>query len=447
MTRERPRNVEPREALARVFEWSSAREFAGYSKHDALNSPVLRALSLDRRFLRLAWIQAVMRCPWNVRPLVGVPRARNPKGIGLFAHAYLDAADVLDRGGAGIGALSADMCREKAETLCTWLIVNASPQAGPSEELCRSFDVHGAAVGAPAETPLQGLGWGYHYPWQDVGFFQPAFFPNRVVTCWIGFAFLRAHEATGEEKYLCAAREIAVFLLRNPRILFENEDQLCLSYVPLEEIDWAVMDVSALTAAFCSRLASRSGVDTEEATVLREKARRLVGFVVDKQTEYGAWYYTWPSKASRLRHDNYHTGIILDCLADTMTCTGDHGHEEAYRRGLEYYRNTLFTREGAPRWMNDRTYPFDVHGAAAGVLAFSRAARYYAHEAAHPDGAAARDCAETAHRVLDWALTHLYSGDGYFYYRRGRLMTRRFCLMRWCNGWMSRALAQSLRFL
>lgn len=97
--------------------------------------------------------------------------------------------------------------------------------------------------------------------------------------------------------------------------------------------------------------------------------------------------------------------------------------------------------------MNDRTWPLDVHGAAAGILAFSRAARYFAHEAAARDDVAGQAWADTSRKVLRWALEHLYSGDGYFYYQAGRFFTKKFCLMRWCNGWMSRALAQSLRFL
>lgn len=436
----------PAPILDRVLAWSETRDYAGYSKHDALNSPLLKSLSLGARLPRLVLTQAVMRWPWNVRALLGVPRARNPKGVGLFAHAWLDAASLLDGEDVRIGALSPSACREKADALLTWLIANASPEAGPSIELCRSFDIAAKAGEQPGGRSLEGMGWGYHYPWQDVGFFQPAFFPNRVVTCWIGFAFLRAHEVTGDEKYLRAAAEIAVFLRRNPRILFKSEDQLCLSYVPLEDIDWAVMDVSALTAAFCSQLASRTGVDPQDAAELREDARRLIAFVVDKQTEYGAWYYTWPSKDSRIRHDNYHTGIVLDCLVDTMIGTGNHQHEASYRKGLEYYRGALFREDGAPRWMNDRTYPFDVHGAAAGILAFSRAARYYGQEAPRPDGSVAQEWAEMSRKILDWAVTHLYSGDGYFYYQEGRVFTKRFCLMRWCNGWMSRALAQFLRF-
>ena len=228
---------------------------AGHSKHDALNSPFLHALTCGNRFLRLAATQAVMRFPFNTRSLFGVPRLRNPKGIGLFAHAWLDFAGHLRRRPGEGGGMSADGCSLEAEKLLSWLVRQASPQARPSERLARAFGAEGHTPPQSGTGRLKGLGWGYHYDWQDKGFFQPAHFPNRVVSCWIGFAFLRACEITGEEKYLAAAREIASFLLENPRRLVETADQLCLSYVPIETIDWAVMDVSALVAAFCSKLA------------------------------------------------------------------------------------------------------------------------------------------------------------------------------------------------
>ena len=39
---------------------------------------------------------------------------------------------------------------------------------------------------AHPSTGFDGLCWGYPYPWQDVGFFAPRHFPNRVVTSFVG---------------------------------------------------------------------------------------------------------------------------------------------------------------------------------------------------------------------------------------------------------------------
>ena len=51
---------------------------------------------------------------------------------------------------------------------------------------------------------------------------------------------------------------------------------------------------------------------------------------------------------------------------------------------------------------------------------------------------------EFAGRVMKWTLENLYSGRGYFFYQKTTWMTKRFCLMRWCNAWMCRAIAYCL---
>jgi len=427
--------VSTRQALWRTLEWSRARDYAGYSKHDALNSRFLWALAGRGRFLRLAAIQTVMRFPVNLRPWLRVPRLRNPKGIGLFAHAYLDLAESLRESGDPDAMRTVDDCVEQAACLLQWLVEHSSPWAPSNQELADAFGVKGPA--SVAGCRMEGLGWGYHYPWQDVGFFQDRHYPNRVVSSWIGSAFLRAYEVTGDDKYLTACREIVSFLLDNPKHLVQSEDELCLSYVPIDDIHWAVMDVSALVAALCAKVETVMPNGGGLAGV----SSRLMRFVVNRQTDYGAWFYTWPSNDSHIKHDNYHTGIILDALADYMVAADDHAYASRYRAGLDFYRTKLFLDSGAPRWMNDRTYPHDIHGAAAGVLAFCRAALYEERQSPDPDPKAARDHLAFADRILDWTFATLHDPEGYFYYRRGRVVTNRLNLMRWCNAWMCRAMA------
>ncbi|HLE86018.1 MAG TPA: hypothetical protein VJG13_16895, partial [Thermoanaerobaculia bacterium] len=345
------------------------------------------------RLTRLAAIQAVMRAPVNLRPLLGVPRSRNPKGIGLFAHSLLD----LYR------AEGSEEDRREAERLLGWLLEH------PSEG-------------------FRGLSWGYPYPWQDVGFFAPGGFPNRVVTSWIGLAFAEGARATGERAYLEALPRIAEFLRREPRVLFASPDELCLSYVPDPSVDWAVMDVPALAGAFLAEAAALTG-----ERELRDDAGRLLRWVARRQTDYGAWYYTHPPEASHITHDNYHTAIILDCLDRYREATGDDELEPAYRRGLAFYRERLFGPRWAPRWRSDRDHPHDIHGAASAVLCFARAA--------------GRDPEwwEAAEGVLRWALDEMFDRRGFFYYQRTRWGTKRFLLMRWANAWMARALAAVVR--
>ena len=383
------------DVLDRVLQTARSARYEGYSKHDGLNSPLLAALGGGSRIRRLGAIQVVTRSPVDIRPLMRVRKARNAKGLSLFARALLARHRMTG---------SADDAREARELL-DWLIEN--PSSG--------FD---------------GLCWGYPYPWQDVGFFAPRHFPNRVVTSFVGQALLDGYETLQESRYLDAARQAVKFLLEAPKVLFEDEDRRCLSYVPDPAIDWIVMDVSALTGALAARLGSL----TDDAALIREGGR-LVRYVVSKQTDYGAWFYADPPSASHITHDNYHTGFILDAIQQYGLSAGSDEFASAYQRGIEYYEQKLFEPDGAARFMNDRLYPIDIHGCAQGIITFSLEQRHAGTGAA------------TSARILDWTLANMWNPKtGWFYYQSRRGYRTRIRELRWCQGWMSRALACYLEY-
>lgn len=378
------------DVLGRVLAVAKADDYAGYSKHDALNAPWLERLAGNSRLLRLAIIQLVMRCPLHIRPLLGVRKARNPKGLALFARALLARYRLL--GNAADAA--------EARALLDWLVAHGG----------REF---------------KGLSWGYPYPWQDVGFFAPRNYPNRVVTSFVGQALLDGHETLRDARYLAAAQAAVTFLLEAPRTLFDQPGQRCVSYVPSEDVNWIVMDVSVL----CGSLAARLAAVTGDASLLHE-AGRLVRYVAERQTPEGAWFYAEPPSASHITHDNYHTGFILDALLEYGASAGSGEFEAAYRRGLEFYRMRLFEDEGAPRFMSDQKYPFDIHGCAQGIITFSLAQR------------ALGEGGEMATRVLKWTIENMYDPEtGWFYYQKRRAFRTSIRELRWCQAWMAWALA------
>ena len=379
--------------------WARGRDYFGYSKFDALNSPVLRLLAGRSRFLRSGFVFGVSRLPVNLRPWLGVRRRQNPKGLALFARAYLRLARVT-----GDGEL-----------------------AGEGRRLLEVL------LGISQKGRYAGECWGYDHPWQNVAFFIPAYEPNTVVTCTVAEALLDAYEADGQERWLEAARSAARFVMEDLRYMAVGEGMLCCSY-DLHS-DWKVVNVNGMVAALLGRL---WGHTREEE--LRERAWAHLRWVLSQQTGEGAWYYTDPPEASRITIDNYHTGFVLDSLGACRLRLGeDAAVAEAYERGLAYYRTELFEGDGAPKWMFDRSWPRDVHGAAQGVITFSRAAGL-AGEAGEAPGRLG-----FARKVLDWALGNLYEPRaGRFYYQQGRGWTKRFTLMRWCQGWMCLALAEYL---
>ncbi len=379
--------------MDRVLEVARSDRYEGYSKHDGLNSPLLAALAGGSRLRRLGAIQVVTRSPVDIRPLAGVCKARNAKGLSLFSRALLARHRMTG---------SPDDATEARELL-DWLIAHPAPGFEP---LC----------------------WGYPYPWQDVGFFAPRHFPNRVVTSFVGQALLDGYETLHDDRYLDAAGSAVEFLLGAPKTMFEDEARWCVSYVPDPDIDWIVMDVSALTGALAARLGALRG----DAGLIRQGGR-LVRYVVSKQTDYGAWFYAEPPSASHITHDNYHTGFILDAIQQYGLAAGSGEFETVYKHGAEFYEQRLFEPDGAARFMSDRLYPVDIHGCAQGIITFSLRQRH------------AGTGAETAARVLQWTLDNMWDpASGWFYYQKRRRYRTRIRELRWCQGWMSWALASYL---
>jgi hypothetical protein len=375
-----------------VLDLAKAMSYEGYSKHDALNARWIERIAGNSRLCRMLAIQLVMRCPVHIRPFLQVRTARNAKGLSLFARAYLSRFRLLGE------KQSAD----EARTLLDWLVEH------PSSEFPQPC-------------------WGYPYPWQDVGFFAPRDFPNRVVTSFVVQALLDGFETLGEERYLATARRAVEFLLFAPKTLYEDHDRRCLSYLPSELVNWVVVDVSALTGAAAARVAAIVG----DSSLLTE-AGRLIRYVASKQTAYGAWYYADPPAASHITHDNYHTGFILDALLEYGRHARTTEFENAYRRGLEFYRQHLFDPDGAPRFMHQQRYPFDVHGAAQGIITFARAGTT-------PDFG---DCCAFSRRILRWTITQMYDPHTrWFDYQHHRYMRTRIRELRWCQAWMSWAVA------
>ena len=365
--------------------------YAGYSKFDALESPLVRALSLGWWPLRLMWTQVVTRSPVNLRPLLRVRCGVNPEAPALFARANLDC---VERG-------SSSPFAERARDCLDWLLAHDATAPGRHHGRC----------------------WGYHHAWQSPGFYQPPNHPNCYMTAIVAAALVHGHRVLGRTEYLEAARSAADFILQDLPVLHEDAEAKCIGYVPDVRPAFRVINVNALAAALLGQIGALRG-----ETRLLEQARKLMTFVVRNRTPYGAWHYTLNPRQSLVTHDNYHTGMILDALLAYEQATGDTRFAADYRMGLDFYRRALFLPNGAPKWTNTRVWPHDVHGSAQGILTFALAGEL-----------------DTAGRIAAWALAHLYKGDGAFAYQRGRWISKRFTLLHWCNGWMARGMAALLR--
>src|SRR5690349_2955316 len=64
--------------------------YKGWDPYDGLNSKLFKAMPVlpKKRITRLAWIQFIKRMPLNLRPLLGIEKDFNPKGLALFISGY-----------------------------------------------------------------------------------------------------------------------------------------------------------------------------------------------------------------------------------------------------------------------------------------------------------------------------------------------------------------------
>lgn len=375
--------------LDKVYAWSRAEAYRGYNKHDGLNSPILQFALGWGKWPRIVAIQSVMRSPINVRPYMAVKKTFNPKGLALFAQGLMD--------------------RFRAN--------------GDQSFLREAEDILGLLHNIKSHGSWSGFCWGYHYPWQDPGFFAPAGTPNAVVTCFVCEAYLAAYRLTGKPIYLEIVASAINFFINDLCKLVDNNDELCLSYMPIP-MTMRVLDVSILIGAVISQYIELSGNSIEQET-----ARRLVGYVVGRQTGYGAWFYTDPPSDSHIRHDNYHTGFILDALMRYIDSSKNDAWRGVYEQGLHFYADKLFNHDGSPRWMSDQDYPHDIHGAAQGILTFSTPPAILTYPG-------------TAANIVQWAISRMYNSQGKFYYQQTKYYRKKFTLLRWCNAWMARALSK-----
>ena len=107
-----------RKSLEKLTAYCEKEDFKGYDPYDGLNSRLFQSLPVlpAKRFPRLAWIQLFKRLPVNIRPLVGIKKGYNPKGLALFLSGYSNLAKVegLEKYADRINQLAAKLIELKS---------------------------------------------------------------------------------------------------------------------------------------------------------------------------------------------------------------------------------------------------------------------------------------------------------------------------------------------
>jgi hypothetical protein len=303
------------DAALELDAWMAERDYAGHDPHDFLASPLVRAATLGSRWGAVGWTQLGKRLPVQIRPLIGVPRLRNAKGLGLVLAARVR-----------ISALA--------------------PGSGEVGELVEWLE-------GAAERGYGGVGWGYPFPWANRDFMVPAGTPSSVATAFVGHALLDAAEVSGVAAAGTLAAETAPFLTGGLRRIAGPGESFCFSYTPLDRR--GVHNASLLAASLLARLGSA------------DLARRATRFTLAAQRPDGSWPYGLTGRDQWV--DSFHTGYVLLALEEIGRHVAVDGLDAAVERGLVYWRSSFFDGP-AVGFHPGRPYPIDTHAVAQAILTF-----------------------------------------------------------------------------
>lgn len=362
--------------------------YVGYDCYDALNSPLLSALSRRSVALRIAFIQFFKKCPVNLRFLVGVKMGSNPKATGLFLSA-----------------------------------VSRLYQWSGDKNYLKKLEYFSNLSLELSSKGYAGYCWGYNFDWQSRVFFVPKYTPTVVNTAFVGHGFLDAYEATRDSRYLTIARSACEFILHDLHRSTGRDGTFSFSYTPLDTLQ--VHNANILGASLLARVASH----TSEMDLMTE-ARKAVQYVVNCQRTDGSWYYAETSIQKWI--DSFHTGFILESLLHYREASGSAEFDDSLKKGLGFFVDHFFLSDGTPKYYHDRVFPIDIHSCAEGIVTLVRLRSW------DPRAPAVLE------KLVDWTLTHMQDPRGYFYFQRRRFYTNRIPYLRWAQAWMYYALAHYL---
>jgi hypothetical protein len=376
------------DSLDKLMRYVERERFKGYDPYDTLNSWI--PFHWLGRTASVCAIQVQKRNPLNIRPLIGIQKAVNPKAMGSFLRAFSILYQVQPK----------SEIREKADFLFDWL--NGNPTVG-----------------------YTGKCWGYPFPWATFDKFVGPFVPSSVVTATVCKGVWEYHRITHDPRAAELIEDASKFLIND---LDRTKDQTgqCISYTPIEQ------DVCYNASLLAGEVIAMSYVLTGNND-LKNLCKDLVGFVLARQRPDGRWNYSMNMKTGLEREQiDFHQGFILESIYNIhrLLRIDDLKWKDALVRGARFYREKQFFTDGRSMWRIPREYPVDIHNQSQGIIAFSLLRDL------DPD------YFRFAQTIADWTEKHMQASDGHYYFRKNRCFTNRIPYMRWSQAWMMVAFAE-----
>ena len=190
-----------KKSLKKLQNYIEKENFKGFDPYDALKSPFFKLPFLrTNKLIRFGTQQLVKRLPFNIRPLLLVPKGYNPVTLGLSIQAYANLYSVELES------------KEKYLKKINFLV----------NELKKIIP-----------TGFSGACWGYDFDWEARYAKIPAYQPTVVATGIITNALFIAHQITGHNQSAKLIESAAKFVINDLKRTYK-ENTFCFSYSPFD---------------------------------------------------------------------------------------------------------------------------------------------------------------------------------------------------------------------
>ena len=374
-------------SLKKLQAYIEYENFKGYDPYDTLNSSI--PFHWLGKWGPVLAIQFQKRNPFNIRKLLGIKKAYNPKAMGLFLHAY----SLLYQQNKTEENL------QKIEFFFNWLIKNKTEGY---DDYC----------------------WGYNFDWASPTKFLEKHSPTIVVSGFIAKGVFEYYQATQSTKALEVLKSIGRFT-ENELLWTDNEHGSCVSYSTKEKD--CCYNANMLGAELFARLFF---ITKEER--FKKLAYKMTDFTIAYQQENGSWNYSINVKTGKERIQiDFHQGYLLDAIYYVLKyCGSTKKYEEVLKKGVEYYFENQFKKNGQAIFRVPKEYPVEIHNQSQGIITLTRL--FYLSDQYHP----------FAKLVANWTIQNMQSKKGCFYYKKYPFYTIKTPFIRWSQAWMFLALVE-----
>jgi hypothetical protein len=383
-----------RNSLIELHNFCKSENYMGYSLYDSHNSPIpFNRLGHPWSFLIN---QIIKRSPINIRKFIGIKKAFNPKGMGLFLRAYneLNECDNI---------LSKPDIDERCLYFFNWI----------NENYSRGY---------------QGKGWGYHYDWpKSDRSFVPKDTPNSVVTAFNTRAVFNYYLTSGDKDAYNLIIEAKNFIINNT-YKFESQEGICFSYTPLKK------DITINASLLAAEVLAYSDLIQGKAEY-QSVIKSVLDFTIAHQNDDGSWYYSFNVDTKKPKKQiDFHQGYVLDSFH--ILCSNSTVDFENYKTnvmsGLDFYYSNQFSENGQSLWRYPGKWPTDIHNQSQGIITFSNF------------GYLDKKYLDFSKKIAIWTVDNMQENNGGFYYQKWKLFNNKVSYMRWNNAWMMVALTTLL---